>query len=160
MNRETTSHLKAPELRVAHWIDGNGQPCAPLTLADLGVGYKVLYCFQHWCAGCHATGFPTLKKMIAALSTKAVGFAVVQTVFEGEEANTPERLRETQLRYDLHVPFGHDAAVEGYPTIMRNYRTGGTPWFIVIDPTGEVMYGGFHLDAEAFIASVEHASTR
>jgi hypothetical protein len=39
---------------------------------------------------------------------------------------------------------------------MRDYRTGGTPWFIVIDPTGEVIYGGFRLDAEAFIASIEH----
>lgn len=155
MNQETPSHLKAPELRVAHWIDGDGQPRAPLILAELGPGYKVLYCFQHWCPGCHSTGFPTLKKLIAALSAKRFGFAVVQTVFEGEEVNTPERLRETQLLYDLHVPFGHDAAVDGSPTVMRDYRTGGTPWFIVISPTGEVVYGGFRLDADALIASIE-----
>lgn len=157
MNGETPSRLKAPELRVAHWLDGNGQPRTPLTLADLGTRYIMLYCFQHWCPGCHSTGFPTLKKVITALSTKEFGVAVVQTVFEGEEVNTPERLRETQLRYDLHVPFGHDAAVDGYPSVMHDYRTGGTPWFIVINPTGEVIYGGFSLDAEAFIASVEHA---
>ena len=155
MNQETPSHLKAPELRVAYWIDGNGQPRPPLTLAELGTEYKVLYCFQHWCPGCHSTGFPTLKKLIVALSGKGFRFAVVQMVFEGEEINTPERLRETQLRYNLHVPFGHDTAVDGYPTIMRDYHTGGTPWFIVIRPTGEILHGGFSLDAETFIASIE-----
>lgn len=124
MNGETPSRLKAPELRVAHWLDGNGQPRTPLTLADLGTRYIMLYCFQHWCPGCHSTGFPTLEKVITALSTKEFGVAVVQTVFEGEEVNTPERLRETQLRYDLHVPFGHDAAVDGYPSVMHDYRTG------------------------------------
>ena len=32
----------APELRVAKWIDAQGQARAPLTLAELGDGYKVV----------------------------------------------------------------------------------------------------------------------
>lgn len=65
-----TALPSAPELRVPHWIDEDGQPRAPLTRADQGFG-----------------------------------FSVVQTVFEGAETNRLERLRETQLHYDLKVPF-------------------------------------------------------
>ena len=59
---------QAPELRVPYWIDGDGHERAPLTLAELGDGYKVIYCFQHWCPGCHSRGFPTLKKLVKELS--------------------------------------------------------------------------------------------
>jgi hypothetical protein len=76
-----------------------------------------------------------------------VGFAVVQTVFEGEDKNTFERLRETQQRYDLAVPFGHDQVPGGQSTLMDDYHTGGTPWFIVIAPDGEVAGSGFRIDA-------------
>src|SRR5687768_1762674 len=37
-------------------------------------------------------------------------------------------------------------------------RMPATPWFIVISPTGEVIYGVFGLDAEFFIASIEQAA--
>ncbi len=83
----------APELRVAQWIDAQGLARAPLTLADLGDGFKVIYCFQHWCAGCHSHGFPALLKLVDALAGAGFGFAVVQTVFEGAQDNTFERLR-------------------------------------------------------------------
>ncbi len=155
----------APELRVAQWIDAMGLARAPLTLAELGDGFKVIYCFQHWCAGCHSHGFPALVNLVGALSKTDVGagfgfgFAVVQTVFEGAEANTFDRLRETQLRYGLALPFGHDspAATHGasmIPTVMQDYGTGGTPWFIVINPAGEVVFSDFQLDADKLIADV------
>lgn len=157
--------FRAPELRVAQWIDAQGLARAPLTLAELGDGFKVIYCFQHWCAGCHSHGFPALLKLVGALSGTAAGsgsgfgFAVVQTVFEGAEANTFERLRETQLRYSLKLPFGHDwpAASDGavaIPTVMQDYGTGGTPWFIVINPAGEVVFSDFQIDADRLIADV------
>ncbi len=89
------------------------------------------------------------------LSDKGFGFAVVQTVFEGAETNTSERLRETQLRYALKLPFGHDPAPEGenYPTVMADYHTRGTPWFIVINPQGEVFFNDFRLDADRFLTA-------
>lgn len=154
------SSRPAPELRVPHWIDGEGNRSDPIKLADLGAGFKVIYCFQHWCPGCHSRGFPTLKRLVDALSDKGFGFAVVQTVFEGAEQNTAERLRETQLRYGLTLPFGHDLPPPGgaYPTIMEDYRTGGTPWFIVIDPKGEVIFNDFSLDADRLIGAFEEAS--
>ncbi|MGD9786105.1 MAG: peroxiredoxin family protein [Hyphomicrobiaceae bacterium] len=148
----------APELRVPHWIDANGKPRTPLKLADLGKGYKVIYCFQHWCPGCHSRGFPTLKKLVEKLAHHGFGFAVVQTVFEGAESNTFERLGEEQKRYGLELPFGHDPAPSGepYPTVMGDYRTAGTPWFIIIDPSGVVVYNDFRLDADRFISALEH----
>jgi len=149
---------KAPELRVSHWIDADGSQREPLRLSDLGDGYKVLYCFQHWCPGCHSRGFPTLKRLVETLENRGFGFAVIQTVFEGSNANTPDKLREQQLRCGLKLPFGHDLPPEGerYPTVMEDYRTAGTPWFIVINPEGEVVYNDFRLDADRFIAALEH----
>ncbi len=154
--RNIETSLRAPELRVAQWIDAQGVARAPLTLAELGGGFKVIYCFQHWCAGCHSRGFPALAKLVDALSGAGFGFAVVQTVFEGAEANTFERLRETQLRYGLALPFGHDLPADshgtGVSTVMQDFCTGGTPWFIVINPAGEVVFSDFQLDADRLIA--------
>lgn len=146
MNR--SADFKMPELRVPQWIDAQGKAIAPLKLADLGNGFKVIFCFQDWCAGCHSHGFPTLKKLVQALSGLGVGFAAVQTVFEGHESNTFDRLREAQLRYGLEIPFGHDPDVGGVSSLMADFATGGTPWFIVIDPLGTVLHCDFQLDAE------------
>lgn len=148
---------KAPELRVAHWIDANGTLRTPLKLSDLGGGYKVLYCFQHWCPGCHSRGFPTLKRLVEALSEKGFGFTAIQTVFEGEDSNTPDKLREEQKRYGLKLPFGHDVSENSdrYPSVMEDYRTGGTPWFIVIDPANHVIFNDFRLDADRFLGSLD-----
>ncbi|MCB2063675.1 MAG: redoxin domain-containing protein [Novosphingobium sp.] len=147
------THQQAPELRVPYWIDGEGNEIDGLSLADLGEGYKIIYCFQHWCPGCHSFGFPMLKRLVEALSGKGFGFAVVQTVFEGAEQNTRERLQETQERYALDLPFGHDEPAPGerHPSVMEDYRTGGTPWFIVIDPKGEIVFSDFRLDGDKLI---------
>lgn len=93
---------QAPELRVQRWIgEDGGISVAPLKLSDLGTGPKILFAFQHWCRGCHAHGFPTLQRLHGALSSKGVGFAVIQTVFEGAHENTFDKLRVNQLKYEL-----------------------------------------------------------
>ena len=49
-------------------------------------------------------------------------------------------------RYALGIPFGHDAGDEqdgAGSELMRRYRNGGTPWFILIDPDGRVVYNHF-----------------
>ena len=150
-------HNEAKELRVNDWIDGDGKPLSnPLRLADLGDGYKIIYCFQHWCPGCHSRGFPTLKYLHDKLKDKGFGFAVIQTVFEGSEVNPFDKLRVNQEQYNLKVPFGHDTPREGepYPTFMSDYRSGGTPWFTVIDPQGNVVYADFRLDPVRFLAAL------
>jgi hypothetical protein len=155
MTRDDVS-IKAPELRVPQWIDAQGCPMEPLKLAGLGDGFKVIYCFQHWCQGCHSHGFPTLKALVQALSGQGFGFAAVQTVFEGAETNTFKRLRENQERYGLAIPFGHDPAKGGYPSLMADFETRGTPWFIVLNPSGEVLHSDFHLDGERLIEAFGH----
>ncbi len=151
---------RAPELRVQDWIGQDGaRLAAPLRLADLGAGPKILFAFQHWCHGCHVHGFPTLQRLHRALAVRGVGFAVIQTVFEGAEENTFEKLRVNQLRYALPVPFGQDAPPVGaeLPTVMEDYRTRGTPWFTVIDAGGRIVFSDFHLDADELVKGLELA---
>jgi hypothetical protein len=92
------------------------------------------------------------------LRDKGVGLAAIQTVFEGSDVNTFDRLRENQRRYGLRVPFGHavaEPAAEGaVPAIMEAYRSGGTPWFVVIAPDGRVIYDGYRLDAESLVQTL------
>ncbi|MDY0885884.1 peroxiredoxin family protein [Dongia soli] len=150
--------LPAPALEHIRWIDENGDERSPLTLAELGQGFKILYFFQDWCAGCHAHGFPTFVTLAEELRDKGVGLAAIQTVFEGWESNTFDRLRDNQRRYRLHIPFGHavadPASVDAAPAIMTAYRSGGTPWFVVIAPNGRVLYDGFQLDAEGIVQAL------
>jgi methionine-R-sulfoxide reductase len=57
-------------------------------------------------------------------------------------------------RYALGIPFGHDAGdgQEGVGSeLMRRYRNGGTPWFILIDPDGRVVYNHFRIDADKLV---------
>lgn len=144
----------APELLVPHWIDGTGQPRPPLTISELGSRHRVLFFYQHWCPGCHSRGFPTLLELIERTTAADFGFAVVQTVFEGFEVNTSDQLIHDQKKYGLSIPFGHDTvSPDGqYPTTMVNYRTGGTPWFVVIDPAGTVIANGFSIDVNTLLS--------
>ena len=150
---------QAPELRVRKWIGHDGNAIAPLALSDLGTGPKILFAFQHWCPGCHLHGFPTLQKLHRALSPQGVGFAVIQTVFEGADENTFETLRMNQLKYQLPLAFGHDEPPTGQtlPTFMEDYRTRGTPWFTVIDAGGHIVFADFYLDADTLIADLGQA---
>lgn len=135
----------APELRVPTWFDRDGRPRPPVALNDRPGRPVILYCFQAWCPGCHISGFATLHTLIERLGDRADYYAI-QTVFEGHAENTEARLREEQRRYGLGIPFGHDAGdVRRLPSTMHDYRTGGTPWFVVIDASGRVIADGFSL---------------
>jgi thiol-disulfide isomerase/thioredoxin len=146
--------LRAPEFNVKQWIDADGNKTNPIKLSDFKDKFKVLYCFQSWCPGCHSKGLPDLKTMVEALDgNKNIEFLAIQTVFEGHDSNTFEKLSETQTRYELKIPFGHDAGDDGKSrsNIMTNYKTGGTPWFIFIDKHDNVVFSDFHLNPKAAI---------
>ncbi|OUR94561.1 thiol-disulfide isomerase [Flavobacteriales bacterium 34_180_T64] len=146
---------KAHEFLVDQWIDGNGMKTGPIKLWDLDETFKVIYCFQSWCPGCHSRGFPALKEMVEELKdSDKVKFLAIQTVFEGHDTNTHEKLIETQKQYDIKIPFGHDPGDESSNNrsqIMYHYRTGGTPWFIFIDQRNNVVFNDFHLNIKAAI---------
>lgn len=146
--------FKAPEFDVKNWIDANGDRTDQIKLADFNGKFKVIYCFQSWCPGCHSKGLPDLKKMVDALiDNKQIAFLAIQTVFEGHNENTYEKMLETQKQYGLKIPFGHDAGDDGRSksNIMINYQTGGTPWFILIDKHNNVVFSDFHLNVDAAI---------
>ncbi len=144
----------APEFDVKDWVDAKGNKTDQIKLADFKGKFKVVYCFQSWCPGCHSQGLPDLKKMVEALEDNdKVAFLAVQTVFEGHHENTYEKMVGTQKQYDLKIPFGHDAGDDGKSrsNIMTNYQTGGTPWFILIDKHNNVVFADFHINADAAI---------
>lgn len=151
---EQAQVFKAPEFDVQHWIDAKGNKTDQIQLSDFKGTFKILYCFQNWCPGCHSKGLPDLKKMVDALkNNKNITFLAIQTVFEGFDSNIYEKMIETQKQYELEIPFGHDAGNDGksHSNIMRNYKTGGTPWFIFIDKHDNVVFSDFHLNPDAAI---------
>jgi thiol-disulfide isomerase/thioredoxin len=149
---------QAPPLHVDYWIDASGKPA---TFSQQQVDGKWVYlkCFQNWCPGCHEHGFPALKKVADAfLNENRVEVLAIQTVFEGFSSNTREKVRELQLRYELPIMMGHDAGdpkTHPHPKTMQDYRTGGTPWVVIINPKGEVIYNHFHINPDRFIAQLK-----
>jgi len=152
-NQYGIAGYQAPELaKDIEWIDGEGNEREAIQLSDYKGKFKVIYGFQSWCPGCHSRGLPALKKMVDALEgNDQVVFFAIQTVFEGKRANTKDKLKETQEKYDLQIPFGHDVGNEetgNRSSTMYNYRTGGTPWFIMIDQKDTVIFNDYHLNVE------------
>ena len=103
-------------------------------------------------------GFPTLKKLTEAFKgIDSVVFLSVQTVFEGHSLNTRAKLRSNQVKYKLKIPMAHDAGEpqsNPIPKTMRKYRSGGTPWTVIIDPAGQVVYNQFHIRVDQAVALI------
>lgn len=118
-----------------------------------------LYCFQSWCPGCHSHGFPTLQALIEKYEEDMdVEFVAIQTVFEGFQTNSPEAGWKTAEKYGLKIPIGNSGSKEQRSTVMSRYRTGGTPWTIIIDRNGMIRYNDFHIkvsEAEQLIETLK-----
>lgn len=139
----------APPLAVAVARDAAGNSIASLQLDDLSGRIKILFFYQDNCPGCHQSGFPTLQTLVERFRGHVdVSFAAIQTVFEEYDQNTVERGFANQLSYALPIPFGHDGGDGERSKIMAAYRSGGTPWFVVIED-GVVAANGFRINAEA-----------
>lgn len=150
---------EAPEIKLDYWIDADGKP-AHFSVTESRGKWVFLKCFQNWCPGCHSSGFPTLQAFSERFHDHPeVAIAGIQTVFEGFRSNTIDDVRKLQLRYDLPIIMGHDPGNEethARPVTMQAYRTGGTPWLILISPDGTVVYNNFHVDTKKLIEYVEN----
>ncbi len=74
-----------------------------------------------------------------------VAFVAVQTVFEGFSTNTADRAWETAREYKLTIPVGHSGTDNRRSVLMQRYRTGGTPWVVIIDKQGIVRFNAFRI---------------
>lgn len=76
-----------------------------------------------------------------AKADDVVGFHL-QTVWEGQHTNMPERHQGIAERFKIKSPIGYDSHVDGARTslVMTQYSTGGTPWTIIIDKKGVVRF--------------------
>lgn len=104
-------------------------------------------------------GFPTLQKLTQTYKNQnQVKFLAVQTVFEGYAYNSRDKLRKNQLEWGLNIPMAHAAGnplTHEIPEIMKQYRSGGTPWSVIIDPKGVVAYNNFHIEPPQAIALID-----
>jgi hypothetical protein len=73
----------------------------------------------------------------------------VQTTFDLEDYNTFEAALSEAESWRVNAPVAQDAPGEPtpddpdpLPRTMRAYRTGGTPWTVVVDRGGLVRYNG------------------
>jgi thiol-disulfide isomerase/thioredoxin len=144
----------APELGLDHWIGPDGAPLDPVRLADLRGKVVYMLFWQSWCPGCHQVALPMLERISRRFARdERIAFLAVQTVFEGFESNTEDKVLETQRRYNLKLPMAHDGGTESEPSrVMKDYRTGGTPWAVIVDKDGVVRLNGF-LMLEAQVVS-------
>jgi thiol-disulfide isomerase/thioredoxin len=145
----------APDWEVDQWF-GLSEGLSQLRLSDIDAPVVYLYCFQSWCPGCHSHGFPTMAAVRARVGDDRVAFVAVQTVFEGHEVNTAERAVAAVHQHGLDgIPIGHDVdPLGGRPSMMQRYRTGGTPWTVIIGPERRVCFDGFQVDEAAAVAII------
>ncbi len=149
---------QAPELKVGQWIDGEGKPTT-FKLSEHKGKFIFMEFWQAWCPGCHKHGFPSLKKISDEFKdNKHFVPVAIQTTFEGFAVNNAKQMRAIQMRYDLDIVFGHDEGSEGvHPHTMKSYRSGGTPWAVLISPEGKVIYNDFSISPESAIAYLKKA---
>ncbi|MEM8884154.1 MAG: hypothetical protein AAGD14_08810 [Planctomycetota bacterium] len=81
----------------------------------------------------------------------------LQTVWEGQATNKPEANHRVAKQFGIDVPIGYDAHVDGakLSIFMTQYRTGGTPWTVVIDKRGRVAFNAATpRSADALVAMI------
>jgi len=156
---------KAPQWNIKRWIDEKGEICPrPIYVDDYLNTVLVMICFQAWCPKSHTTGFPSIQKLVRLYQEKEeVNFLAIQTVFDCQDLNTIDHLKETQEKYKLSIPFGHDignAKTFDESNVLHNYRTGGTPWIIILDKKQKVIYNDFQIEVPTAQKIIKKASRR
>ncbi len=141
---------KAPSFGVDTWLQTNGMKNIEIDTYKGKVLY--VYGFQAWCPGCHSHGFPTLQKLSKHYKgDNKVAFVAIQTVFEGFLVNSVTAAKLIIAKYDLTMPVGHSGSDDKRSEFMKNYKTGGTPWTVIIDKQGVVRFNHFHAEVDDII---------
>lgn len=147
---------RAPKWKVAEWYN-LPEGTEKIEVTDFTGKIVYLFSFQSWCPGCHAHGFPALKYFQERYQDNDdVVFIAIQTVFEGFETNTAQNGWDDVKEFGLDIPMGHDPGPENERSIvMQNYKSGGTPWTVIIDRKGIVRYNDFSIRADQGITLID-----
>ena len=91
-----------------------------------------------------------------AKANDVVGFHL-QTVWEGQHANTPDTHARIAKHFKIKSPIGFDSHVDGARTsiVMQQYATGGTPWTIIVDKKGNVRFNAATPDLAQLTALID-----
>lgn len=151
----------APEFRVEKWLSNVE---SDLQISQIEESVIFLYNFQAQCPGCLSHGFPTMGHIRSRLEANGrighVRFIAIQTAFEDFANNTEAAAINAMERFGFSdIALGHDSG--NPPSIMEDYRTGGTPWTVIIGPrpNRKVLFNGFQLDADSALELIDHALT-
>ncbi len=149
----------APELDLNNWIGTDGAPLDPVRLADLKGKVVCMLFWQSWCPGCKQVALPALARIYERFSgDERIALLAVQTVFEGFESNTEDKVLETQRHHNLKLPMAHDPGqgTESEPSrLLQSYLASGTPWIVIIDKDGVVRFNGFLMLEKQVLARLE-----
>lgn len=146
---------KAPRLGVRRWIQlPEGKES--VDVSDYRGKIIVMLLFQHTCEACQKRAFPTFQDLIEDFGDEEdVVFLAIQTPFEDFSDNTMKKLEPTAEKFDLDIPIGHLAKTPGFYSVNAAYKTGGTPWWVIVDREGVVEYDGFYLNPEVARENLE-----
>ncbi len=147
--------VKAPPLGVKNWIQlPEGKEI--IDVSDYQGKTVVMLLFQSTCEACHKRAFPTLKMLVEKFGDREkLAFLAIQTPFEDFSDNTESKLQPTADEFGLTIPFGHLAKTPGFHSVNAAYKTGGTPWWIIVNPDGIVEYNGFYLNPDIAVENLE-----
>ncbi len=146
-------NTEAPSFGNIDWV--NVPVSKNLEIQNLRGKTVYIYCFQSWCPGCHRYGFPALIEFINEYKDNPdVKIIALQTTFEGFESNGIDDAKKVIEKYNLTIPVGQSGSEKKQSGLMHNYRTGGTPWTIIVDPMGIVRFNDFHIDINKAVTLV------
>ena len=150
---------KAPPFHDLEWRDKDGKEIKVPTTEELKGNVVILKFLQSWCPGCLNKGLPDLKVLQDNFkTTEKVKIYSAQTTFEGFGINTEKKIKSIRSRYGLTIPMAHDDGKKQKKKksiLMTRYKTRGTPWYVIIDKKGTVIYNDFHLDPKKTIELIE-----
>ena len=155
----------APHLKITKWFDESGKPTKDFSkFLDWNDKVVLIFCWQSWCPGCHSHGLPTFKELSDHFKNdERIIILSIQTVFEGHHTNTSDKISKVMSDYGIQRPTGHDSGSRDKPGVAEtilSYRTGGTPWFIIIDKHRRVVFNGSRLDVDKAIKAIEKLASK
>lgn len=142
----------APHFKVGYWWDEHGNS-SNYYVTDFSGKMLIIFCWSDWCPACKSHGYDEMLALQDKyLDNPEVEMIAIQTVFEGKMQNNKSKVKKVREKYGFKIPMGHDEGDEDSEyrsSILKDYKTAGTPWFIVIDKDGRVIFNYHHLPLEA-----------